>query len=332
MVRAGNLTTYSKEHPVQRVLKVSQVHRNPRQPREYRNEDALNELATSIDKYGLMQAIEARPDNERGGYEIVAGERRWRAHQILGPPRCATIISEKNELQRFKRSMSENVTREDMTPFEEAHGYQRIPDEEEGATIETVAADFAKTTTYVKLRLALLDLRIESQELVQDGKIGTQAAVQIAALNLADQGSVLSKFVRGEFAADNEIVHFAYAMKQQQDQAVLLVVEEMTEEQRTERAAAQKKTRSTLDTIEQVRELLDEIARTKPLKLAETLETQVGARLDQLDRVAEWLTKARWQLKQAKAHAEARKLVSVNPEAEADSSTEDSVDRELAAA
>ncbi|MBK3575928.1 ParB/RepB/Spo0J family partition protein [Streptomyces sp. MBT65] len=308
---------------MQRVLKMSQVHRNPRQPREYFSEDALNELATSIDKYGLMQAIEVRPDNEQGGYEIVSGERRFRAHQILGRTKIrANITSEKSELQRFKRSMSENVTREDMTPFEEAHGYQRILDEEEGATIESVAADFAKTTTYVKLRLALLDLRIEVQELVQDGKIGTQAAVQIAALNLANQGSVLSKFVRGEFASDNEIVHFAYAMKQQQEQAVLMVVEEMTEEQRTERAAAQKKTRSTLDKIEQVRALLDEIGKTEPLKLAETLETQVGARLEQLDRVAESLTKARFQLKQAKAHAEARQLVTVNPEAEADHTEE----------
>lgn len=320
---------------MQRVLKMSQVHRNPRQPREYFSEDALNELATSIDTYGLMQAIEVRPDNEKGGYEIVSGERRFRAHQILGRTKIrANITSEKNELQRFKRSMSENVTREDMTPFEEAHGYQRILDEEEGATIETVAADFAKTTTYVKLRLALLDLRIEVQELVQDGKIGTQAAVQIAALNLANQGSVLSKFVRGEFASDNEIVHFAYAMKQQQDQAVLMVVEEMTEEQRTERAAAQKKTRSTLDKIEQVRALLDEIGKTEPLKLAETLETQVGARLEQLDRVAESLTKARFQLKQAKAHAEARQLVTVNPEAEADHNEESDVadEREAVAA
>lgn len=320
---------------MQRVLKMSQVHRNPRQPREYFSEDALNELATSIDKYGLMQNIEVRPDNEQGGYEIVSGERRFRAHQILGRTKIrANIISEKNELQRFKRSMSENVTREDMTPFEEAHGYQRILDEEEGATIESVAADFAKTTTYVKLRLALLDLRIEVQELVQDGKIGTQAAVQIAALNLANQGSVLSKFVRGEFASDNEIVHFAYAMKQQQDQAVLMVVEEMTEEQRTERAAAQKKTRSTLDKIEQVRALLDEIGKTEPLKLAETLETQVGARLEQLDRVAESLTKARFQLKQAKAHAEARQLVTVNPEAEADHTEESDVadEREAVAA
>ncbi|MEU0166864.1 ParB/RepB/Spo0J family partition protein [Streptomyces iakyrus] len=301
---------------MQRVLKMSQVHRNPRQPREYFDQDALNELAKSIDKYGLMQNIEVRPDNEHGGYEIVSGERRWRAHQILGRTKIrANIISEKSEIQRFKRSMSENVNREDMTPFEEARGFQRILDEEEGATIESVAADFGKSTTYIKLRLALLDLREEVAKHVEAGTIGTQAAVQIAALSHANQGALLAKFARGEFASDNEIVHFAYAMRQQQDQAVLMIVEEMTDEERQQRAGAQKKTRGTLDRIEQVRGLLDEIARTDPMKLAELLDGQVGARLEQLDRVAESLTKARFQVKQAKAHAEARSLVTVNPDA-----------------
>lgn len=301
---------------MQRALKMSQVHRNPRQPREYFDQDALNELAKSIDKYGLMQNIEVRPDNEHGGYEIVSGERRWRAHQILGRTKIrANIISEKSKIQRFKRSVSENVNREDMTPFEEARGFQRILDEEEGATIESVAADFGKTTTYIRLRLALLDLRKEVAKHVEAGTIGTQAAVQIAALSHANQGALLAKFTRGEFASDNEIVHFAYAMRQQQDQAVLMIVEEMTDEERQQRAGAQKKTRGTLDRIEQVRGLLDEIARTDPMKLAELLDGQVGARLEQLDRVAESLTKARFQVKQAKAHAEARSLVTVNPDA-----------------
>lgn len=316
---------------MQRVLKMSQVHRNPRQPREYFDQDALNELAKSIDKYGLMQSIEVRPDNELGGYEIVSGERRWRAHQILGKTKIrADIISEKSEIQRFKRSMSENVNREDMTPFEEARGFQRILDEEEGATVESVAADFGKTTTYIKLRLALLDLREEVAKHVEAGTIGTQAAVQIAALSHANQGALLAKFARGEFASDNEIVHFAYAMRQQQDQAVLMIVEEMTDEERQQRSTAQRKTRGTLDRIEQVRGLLDEIARTDPMKLAELLEGQAGARLEQLDRVAESLTKARFQVKQAKAHAEARSLVTINPDAV--SGTQHDADREPAAA
>ncbi|MFF0741567.1 ParB/RepB/Spo0J family partition protein [Streptomyces sp. NPDC004111] len=301
-----------------RKLKMTQIHANPNQPREYFDEDKLNELATAIETYGLIQAIEVRPDNEKGGYEIVSGERRYRAHQILGKTTIrAEITSEKSELQRFKRSMSENVNREDMTPFEEAHGYQRILDEEEGATVESVAADFGKTVAYVKLRLQLLDLRVEFQELVKAEKIGTQAAVQIAQLTFANQGALLSKFVRGEFTSDNEIVHFAFAMKQQQDQQVLMITEEMTEEQRAERTATRTKTRSTLDDIERLIAKLDEIAQTDPFKLAEALEGQITAQQQKLDRVAKTLTKARFQLKQAKAHAEAKEVVTVNPEAEA---------------
>ncbi|MFD3511892.1 ParB/RepB/Spo0J family partition protein [Streptomyces sp. NPDC058657] len=305
-----------------RKLKMTQIHANPNQPREYFNEEKMEELKTAIETYGLIQAIEVRPDNEKGGYEIVSGERRFRAHQMLGLTTIkATITSEKSELQRFKRSMSENVNREDMTPFEEAHGYQRILDEEEGATVETVAKDFGKTVAYVKLRLQLLDLRVEFQELVKEEKIGTQAAVQIAQLNFANQGALLSKFVRGEFKSDNEIVHFAFAMKQQQDQPVLMIVEDMTEEERAERTATRTKTRSTLDDIERLIAKLDEIGKTDPFKLAEALEGQIGARQAQLNRVSKTLTKARFQLKQAKAHAEAKEVVTVNPEAEAPAET-----------
>ncbi|WKV74196.1 ParB/RepB/Spo0J family partition protein [Streptomyces sp. PCS3-D2] len=300
-----------------RTVKMTQVHRNPNQPREFFDEAKLQELATAIKTYGQMTPIEVRPMDE-GGYQIVSGERRWRAHQLLNKATIkVSIISEKNDLKAFKRSVSENVNREDMTPFEEANAYQRILDEEDGATEKSVAADFGKTTAYVRLRLQLLNLRHEFQQIVSEGKIGTQAAVQIAQLSLANQGAMLAKFTRGEFESDNAIVHFAYAMKQQQNQAVLMITEELTPEQKEKRAAAKRKTKTTLDRIEQIRVLLDEIGATSELKLAEALEGEVGKRLEQLDRVAESLTKARFQLKQAKAHAEAKEIL-VNPEAEAE--------------
>ncbi|MEV6678641.1 ParB/RepB/Spo0J family partition protein [Streptomyces erythrochromogenes] len=303
-----------------RTVKMSQVQRNERQPREYFNQETLEELAASIKQYGLITAIEVRPLGK--GYEIVSGERRWRAHQLLGKTTIkVSVISEKNDLRAFKRSVTENVTREDMTPFEEANAYQRILDEEEGATEATVAADFGKTVAYVRLRLQLLNLRLEFQKIVSEGKIGTQAAVQIAQLSLANQGALLTKFTRGEFESDNQVVHFAFAMKQQQNQQVLMITEDLSPEQKEKRAASQRKTKTTLDKIEQIRVLLDEIGATSELKLAEALEGEVGKRLEQLDRVAESLTKARFQLKQAKAHAEAREIL-VNPEAEAEEHTE----------
>ncbi|MEV4502642.1 ParB/RepB/Spo0J family partition protein [Streptomyces klenkii] len=318
-----------------RTLKIAQVHRNANQPRELFDPVALEELKNSILKYGLLQDIVVRPDNERGGYEIVAGERRYRAHLLAGKKTIrAKILSVANELAQFKASMSENINREDMTPFEEARGFQRILDEEEGATPETVAKDFGKSLLYVNMRLALLDLHADVAKVVEDGHIGVLAAVKVAALNHANQGVILGKFARGEFKGDNEIIHFAYAMKQQQDQPVLLEAEELTEDQRTERVAAQKQARGTLDKVEQVRALLDDIARTDPMKLAEALAGQVGARLEQLDRVAASLSKARFQLRQAKAHAEAAEVITINPAAEAEEHAVDAVEapRELVAA
>jgi ParB family chromosome partitioning protein len=314
-------------------LRVEQIIPNLRQPREYFDEDAMNELAKSIKRYGLIQHIEVRlmdPEDILDGegkkhekkYELVAGERRWRAHQLLSLTHIkANVINETAELERFKRSVSENLTREDMTPLEEARAFKRILDEEPGSTPESVAAEFGKSTQFVKLRLKLLDLVPAAAAQVDCGAIGTQAAVQIAALAPANQEAVLRKWAKGEFAGDNELVHFAYALKAQQDQTFALLVEDMSEEQREERRAERSAKRNALDRIERIRTLLDEVAKADPMKLAQALEGEVGARLAQLDRVADAVQKARFNLRQAKAHAEAREIV-VSPEAAAESESE----------
>ncbi|GAA3371279.1 ParB/RepB/Spo0J family partition protein [Streptomyces sannanensis] len=294
---------------INKTLKMAHVVRNENQPREYFDEDALRELAASIQQYGLMQPVVVRK-LETNRYELVAGERRWRAHQLIDAITIeARIVDEADDLKAFKRSMSENVNRADMLPLEEARGYQRILDEEEDATEETVAADFGKTVQYIRLRLALLNLTDEVAEQVNAGNIGTQAAVQISRLTPGNQRAVLAKWTRGDFHGDNELVHFAYALKQQQNQEVLLIVEDMSPEERAERARTQTATKNTLDGIERICGLLERIVKADPAELALALEGEVGSRLDQLGRVADTVQKARFNLRQAKAHAEAREIV-----------------------
>lgn len=304
-----------------RNLSVDKIRRNEGQPREYFDPAALQELADSIKRFGLMQAVEVRCLGvERGSkvYELIAGERRWRAHQLAGLTTIkATVVGDDmDELERFKRSVSENINREDMTPMEEAKAFRRILDGEEEATPAMVAAEFGKSVQYVNLRLALLNLTEEVQKHVNSGAIGTQAAVQIATLTPANQSAVIRKWAKGAFAGDNELVHFAYALRQQQDQTFALIVEDMTPEQREERQRDRTKARSSLDAVERIRGLLEELTKTDPMKLALALEGEVGARLEQLDRVADAVQKARFNLRQAKAHADAREIVT-NPEAEA---------------
>lgn len=301
-----------------RTIATGKIHRNERQPREFFEPVALQELADSIKRFGLMQPIEVRRDQEAGGYEIVAGERRWRAHELAGITQIKCIITDDDltTLERFKRSVAENINRADMTPMEEAKAFRRILDDQEGTEVGAVAEEFGKTTQYVNLRLALLNLTEEVQQHVNSGAIGTQAAVQIASLTPGNQAAVMKKWAKGAFAGDNELVHFAYALGQQQNQTFALIVEDLSEEEREKRQRERTATRNKLDAVERVRGLLEELAKADPMQLAQALESEVGARLEQMDRVADAVQKARFNLRQAKAHAEAREII-VNADASA---------------
>ncbi|MGW0009933.1 ParB/RepB/Spo0J family partition protein [Streptomyces tendae] len=305
------------------TLKMRQIRRNPNQPRKTFNEEALTELADSIKAHGLLQPIVVRKVDE-GGYELVAGERRFRANEMAGNITIETKIlltegdAEISDMDSFKKAMAENLNREDMLPLEEARGFKKVLDEEEDADPASVAKTFSKSVQYVNQRLALLSLRPEIQTAVDLGHIGTQAAVQIAALSRDNQKAVFEDWKKGD-KSDNQLVHIAYAMRKQEkaaQQDSMVDVEEMSPEEKAQRARAQAKTKSDLDEIERMCELLDSIGKADPMELARALEGQVGKRLEQMDRVANFVQKARFQLRQAKAHADASEIM-VNPAAAA---------------
>ncbi|MFE5969645.1 ParB/RepB/Spo0J family partition protein [Streptomyces sp. NPDC056463] len=300
------------------TLKMRQITRNEDQPRETFNEEALNELAASIKQHGLLQPIVVRKVEQ--GYELVAGERRFRANAIAGNITIEAKIlladgdTEISDLDSFKKAMAENLNREDMLPMEEARGFKRVLDDEHDGDPEkvpAVAETFSKSVPFVNQRLTLLNLRPEIQAAVDAKHIGTQAAVQIAALSPANQKAVFDDWKKGD-KSDNQLVHIAYAMRKQEkaaQQDSMVDVEELSPEKKAEISRAQAKTKSDLDSIERMCELLDGIAKTDPMELARLLEGQVGKRLDQIDRVATFLQNARWKLKQAKAHADASELM-----------------------
>ncbi|MEW2046584.1 ParB/RepB/Spo0J family partition protein [Streptomyces sp. NPDC005476] len=305
------------------TLKMRQIRRNPNQPRETFNEEALTELANSIKQHGLLQPIVVRKVAE-GGYELIAGERRFRANELAGNITIETKVlltegdAEISDMDSFKKAMAENLNREDMLPLEEARGFKKVLDEEEDADPASVAKTFSKSVQYVNQRLALLNLRPEIQTAVDLGHIGTQAAVQIAALSRDNQKAVFEDWKKGD-KSDNQLVHIAYAMRKQEkaaQQDSMVDVEEMSPEEKAQHARAQAKTKSDLDQIERMCELLDSIGKADPMELARALEGQVGKRVEQMDRVANFVQKARFQLRQAKAHADASEIM-VNPAAAA---------------
>ncbi|MEV7279765.1 ParB/RepB/Spo0J family partition protein [Streptomyces sp. NPDC093111] len=317
------------------TLKMRQIRRNESQPRESFNEEALNELADSIKQHGLLQpvvvrtlaAAGARRKGEPIMYELVAGERRFRANGLAGNLTIEAKIlladgeEEITDLDSFKKAMAENLNREDMLPMEEARGFKRVlEDEHDGdpEKVPAVAETFSKSVPFVNQRLTLLNLRPEIQAAVDAKHIGTQAAVQIAALTPANQKAVFDDWKKGD-KSDNQLVHIAYAMRKQEKaakQESMVDVEELTPEKKAEITRAQAKTKNDLDDVERMCELLDGIAKIDPMELARMLDGQVGKRLEQIDRVAASVQKARWQLKQAKAHADASELM-VSPDAAA---------------
>ncbi|MFB7742529.1 ParB/RepB/Spo0J family partition protein [Streptomyces sp. NPDC056132] len=314
------------------TLKMRQITPNPRQPREAFDEEALTELANSIKEHGLLQPVVVRrhevplPNGKSStvGYELIAGERRFRANKLAGNITIEAKIllaegdAEISDMESFTKAMAENLNRQDMLPLEEARGFKKVLDAEEDATPASVAKTFSKSVQYVNQRLALLALRPEIQTAVDLGHIGTQAAVQIAALSQGNQKAVFEDWKKGD-KSDNQLVHIAYAMRKQEkaaQQDSMVDVEEMTAEEKTQRTRAQAKTKSDLDEIERMCELLDGIGKADPMELARALEGQVGKRLEQMDRVAGFVQKARFNLRQAKAHADASEIM-VNPAAAA---------------
>lgn len=151
------------------MLKVSEIEPNRDQPRKDFDEDALHELADSIAQHGVLQPLLLRPVFG-GGYQIVAGERRWRAARMAGLTEVPAVVREMTDSQVMEFALIENLQREDLNPLEEAQGYQSLL-ETYGMTQEDVAKTVGKSRPAVTNALRLLNLPPEIQKMVSDGRI-----------------------------------------------------------------------------------------------------------------------------------------------------------------
>ena len=157
-------------HGEQRLLSIDQLHPGGHNPRKTFGDIELTELADSIRSKGLLQPIIARPDRERGGYEIVAGERRWRAAQKASLHTVPVIVRELSDQEAAEFALIENVQRTDLNPIEEATGYSELI-EKFGYTQEQVAEVIGKSRSHLANTLRLLRLPASVQALLQDGRL-----------------------------------------------------------------------------------------------------------------------------------------------------------------
>lgn len=176
------------ERPIELMLKVDEIEPNRMQPRKNFEEDALQELSESIRQYGLIQPIIVKKKEKY--YEIVAGERRWRAARIAGLKEVPVIIKDYNDKESMEIAIVENLQREDLNPIEEAQAYQKLI-EEYGLKQDEAAQRVSKSRTAVTNALRLLKLDERVQKMVIDDMIsGGHARTLLSIENGDDQYSM----------------------------------------------------------------------------------------------------------------------------------------------
>jgi ParB family transcriptional regulator, chromosome partitioning protein len=174
-----------------RALPVAAIYGNPDQPRKTFAPAELQELADSIQRNGLIQPITVRADGA-DRYMIVAGERRWRAHQLAGIGEIPAIVADLDDTQLAVNAIIENDQRVDVAPLEQARSYQRMIDEH-GFTSETLAEKLGKPHRRITERLQLLNMSQEAQQLLSSGALTPTQAWWCSQLPERLQ----SRFIRG---------------------------------------------------------------------------------------------------------------------------------------
>lgn len=170
------------------TLRISEIEPRGDQPRKQFDREALEALADSIAAYGVLQPILVRPNpNFEGNYEIVAGERRWRASKMAGLTEIPAIVLDGDDLKTAQIALIENVQREDLNPVEEAFGYQALIDRFD-MTQEEVAKQVGKSRPAIANMLRLLDLPDQVLDLLKDGDISAGHAR--ALLGLKDEALI----------------------------------------------------------------------------------------------------------------------------------------------
>ena len=166
-------------------LPIEKIEPRADQPRKHFDEQALLDLSESIEKHGLIQPITVRP-LESGYYQIIAGERRWRASRMAGVSKVPVHIITADEQKAMEMALVENLQREDLNPIEEALGYQTLQNEY-GLTQDAVAKTVGRSRPAVANALRLLGLSEPVRELVESGMLSAGHARALLPLEDGEQ-------------------------------------------------------------------------------------------------------------------------------------------------
>jgi len=184
------------------VVKITQVEPNREQPRKNFDEDALQELADSIKQFGLLQPILVQ--DRKTHYEIIAGERRWRAAKLAGLKEVPVIIRDYTDQEIVEISLIENIQREDLNPIEEAQAYKRLLTEF-NLKQDEVAERVSKSRTAVTNSMRLLKLCDEVQQMIIDDMLSTGHARALISIEDPEQQYMIAQKIFDEKLSVREV-------------------------------------------------------------------------------------------------------------------------------
>ena len=184
------------------IVKITQVEPNREQPRKNFDEDALQELADSIKQFGLLQPILVQ--DRKTHYEIIAGERRWRAAKLAGLKEVPVIIRDYTDQEIVEISLIENIQREDLNPIEEAQAYKRLLTEF-NLKQDEVAERVSKSRTAVTNSMRLLKLCDEVQQMIIDDMLSTGHARALISIEDPEQQYTIAQKIFDEKLSVREV-------------------------------------------------------------------------------------------------------------------------------
>ena len=181
------------------IISLSDLSRNPYQPRQYFSEEKLEELTNSIKKNGIIQPIAVRPNKtENGKYEIVAGERRWIAAQRAGLHEIPVRILDLSDVESLEVAIVENIQRDDLNPVEEARGYKRL-NEEFKYDHESISKFMSKSRSHISNTLRLLTLPADVIAMIEEGTLTSGQARPL--IGISNASSIAEEIVSKNYSA-----------------------------------------------------------------------------------------------------------------------------------
>ncbi len=170
---AKDVSIQTESSSQEKKISIVNLKPSPSQPRRLFDKNSINELAESIKSKGLVQPILVRPSpSETGTYEIIAGERRWRAAQIAQLHEVPAVVRQLDDVEALEIAIIENVQRSDLSPIEEAAGYKRLI-ENHGHTQEALSEIVGKSRSHIANIIRLLGLPQSIQDMISEGKISS---------------------------------------------------------------------------------------------------------------------------------------------------------------